>query len=128
MEKLILALIPGNIFYWPEEYSNLEIIHLAHWLTDDVGYMGIEVWKEWINNPTVKWTGSNYSSLNKEDNKIILSFIYDDFEENPQAQVFVTSAAELNYILDRWQEACEKKPKKIIITRDHGKISVDFED
>jgi hypothetical protein len=35
----------------------------------------------------------------------------------------------MNYIFDRWKEALEKKPNKIIITKDDkGRITVVFED
>jgi len=68
-----------------------------------------------------------FMNLEKQLDKVIISFEYDWFHETPDAPVFETTINELDYILDRWQEACEKKPKKIIITHDNGKITVDFE-
>lgn len=125
MDELVLELT-DNKFYWPTKNSDNKIIHLAYWLSDDVGCWGIESWKNFVRDPNRNWTSSNYSSLEKEDNIITIGFEGDMMLDNPE--VFITNAEELTYILDRWQEACEKKPKKITITRDNGKVTVDFED
>ena len=126
MEQLILEYNNKIDHYWPQKQIGNGIMHLAFFLIDDVGCRGINNWKTFIQDPSRKWTGSNYSSLEKENDSILIGFAPDQNLENPE--VFITNETELNYILDRWQEACEKKPKRIIITRDNGKVSVDFED
>lgn len=127
MEKLIFDLIDN------ESYSGIgsteEMGILEGFLSDDVGCHAIKFYKEWLNNPEDVEGGGNYSHLEKRDGKVIIAFVYDWFYETPGAEVFELTIDQLNYILDRWQEACEKKPKKVIITRDdEAKITVDFED
>jgi len=125
MEKLILIYDKKNKIYWPTDDSNIP--HLAYFLTDDVGCKGsIENWKEFFNDPKATWTGSNYSDWEKNGNHLALGFSGDVEEDGPRWE---TTTDQMNYILDRWQEACEKKPNKIIITRDDsGKVTVNFED
>lgn len=115
-----------NMYF--DECSSEKIVQLGNFLTDDVGCHAIKFYKEWLNDSTRLEGGGNYSHLEKQGDKIIISFEYDWFHETPGAEVFETTISELNYILDRWQEACEKRPKKIIITKDNGKVMVDFED
>jgi len=113
--------------YWPKDASNEGISFLALYLVSDVGCKGsIENWKEFFNDPKATWTGSNYSDWEKDGNHLSLGFSGDVDETEPRWE---TTSEQMNYILDRWQEACEKKPNKIIITRDgSGKVAVDFED
>lgn len=129
MEQLVLEYDKKHNIFWPESFSNLKIVNLGHFLTDDVNFHGINSWKEFINNPKELSTAANYSYLDKTEGKINIYFWHDYFKDNPNAEVFEVTTEQLNYILDRWQEACENKPNKIIITRDdNGKITVDFED
>jgi len=114
--------------YLLEKVVNGGIIHLEPFLTGDVGCHAIDFFKEWLNTPGERDAGGNYSHLEKVEDKVVLSFEYDWFHETPGAPVLEMTIDELNYILDRWREACQKKPKRIIFTRDDGKITVDFED
>lgn len=102
------------------------MFHLGQFLTSDV--YSVNSWKDWVNDPSSPWTSSNYSSLEKVDDKITLGFVCDEMDNVDNPEVFETTTKELTYILDKWQEACEKKPNRIIITRDNGKVTVDFED
>ena len=128
MQQIILKYDITCDHYHQEKIVNGGIIHLTTFLTDDVGCHAIKFYREWLNNPERVEGGGNYSHLEKQGNRVLISFEYDWFHETPGAEVLEISANHLNYILDRWQEACEKKPNKIIITRDNDKISVDFED
>ena len=115
--------------YFCEQYSDIAITHLALYLTSDVGCHANKFYKKWLNNPEDTEGGGNYSHLEKQDNKVVISFNYDWFYETLEAPILELSIEQLNYILDRWQEACEKQPNKIIIIRDDdGKVTVDFED
>ena len=115
--------------YLTSQSTSVSISHLGHFLTDDVGCRANKFYKEWLNNPEVIEGGGNYSTLIKHGNKVKIYFEYDHFEHGEAAMSLEITIDQLNYILDRWQEACEKKPNKIIITRDdRGKITVDFED
>ena len=126
MENLIIDR-DGNSFY-PGKRSSQAIGYLGGFLCCDVG-SSIDSWREWINDQKSKDVGSNYSHLEKHDNSIFIAFEIDYFNETPDAPVFELSVTQMNYVLDRWKEALEKKPNKIIITKnDNGEIKVDFED
>ena len=131
MEKTIIDR-ENNRFY-PGEHTSDAIHYLAGFLCFDVGSSDIgssvESWKEWINDPESIDVGSNYSHLEKQGNIITIAFDYDWFHETPGAPVFTLTVKQLDYILDRWKEALEKKPNKIVITKhDNNEITVDFEE
>ena len=75
------------------------------------------------------WGYSGYSHIEQDGDKVSIEFAIDQFNEVPNAPVFELSLAQMNYILDRWKKSLEKKPNKIIITKDdNGEIKVEFED
>ena len=113
--------------YFSGSSTSLGIGYLGGFLAYDVGCRNIDFFKDWLNDPTKRESGGNYSTVIKAGNKINIYFEYDYFELDEEADSFETTVEQLNYILDRWKEACEKKPKKIIITRDGDKVAVDFE-
>ena len=126
MEKLTFKRTQD--FYNIEDKTSEAILYLGGFLRFDVAG-DTKSWKEWINNPTSQDVGSNYSHLEKHNDKIFIAFDYDWFHETPGAPIFELTIDQLNYILDRWQEALEKKPNKIIITKDdNGEIKVEFND
>jgi hypothetical protein len=128
MQRLFFEHSSSCNHYHLENASDVAISHLAFFLTDDTGCTGVQPWKDWLNNPSTRTTTSNYSYLKKSNETVEIWFEYDYLNNIPDTVPFKVTIAELNYILDRWQEACEKKPNKIIITRDQGKVTVDFED
>ena len=127
MDKLIIK--NARDFYSFSDSSSDEIRLLGGFLCMDVGG-SVDSWKSWINEPHGQQDmGSNYSHLEKRDGKIIIAFEIDYFNETPGAPVFELTVPQINYILDRWKEALEKRPNKIIITKDdQGAITVEFED
>ena len=126
MERLIIDR-EGNYFY-PGEHTSQAICYLGGFLCSDVGG-SVDSWREWVNDPKSTNVGSNYSHLERHDNNITIAFDYDWFHETPNAPIFELTLSQMNYILDRWQEALEQKPNKIIITKDdNGEITVVFED
>jgi hypothetical protein len=118
-------------YFYPGEHTSSAvsgILYLAGFLCIDVG-SSVESWKEWINDPESIDVGSNYSHVEKQGNIITIAFDYDWFHETPGAPVFTLTLKQMNYILDRWKEALEKKPNKIVITKhDNDEITVDFEE
>jgi hypothetical protein len=126
MEKLIIKKV--GQFYSSVESSTDAIGYLGGFLCYDVG-SDIKSWKEWINDPENHSVSSNYSGLEKNGNSVTIAFEHDWFYETPGAPVFELTIAQMNYILDSWKEALEKKPNKIIIIKDDkGGIKVEFED
>ena len=126
MEKLIIDK-DGNSFY-PGLHTSEAILYLGGFLCFDVG-INVDFFKKWLIDPSRLESGGDYSHVEKKDNKILIAFDYDWFHETPDAPVFELTLTQMNYILDRWKEALEKKPNKIIITKDdNGEIKVEFED
>ena len=128
MEQLIFEYNKKYGLYHLRESSDLAISHLAYFLTSDVRCSSIDFFKQWLNNPAKLESGGNYSTVIKNGNKINIYFEYDYFELEEEADSFETTIEQLNYILDRWKEVCEKKPKKVIITRDNDKVTVKLQD
>jgi hypothetical protein len=126
MEKLLITNV-GDV-YVSSTSSSYAIGYLGGFLCYDVG-VSVDFFKEWLADPSRVGTGGNYSQVEKHGDIITIAFEYDWFNETPGAPVFELTLTQMNYILDRWQEALEKKPNKIIITKDDsGKIKVEFED
>jgi len=126
MEQLIIKKI--NRSYTPVQSSSDAIHYLAGFLCIDVG-SSVEFFKEWLSDPSRLESGGDYSHVEKQGNIITIAFDYDWFHETPGAPVFTLTLKQMNYILDRWKEALEKKPNKIVITKhDNNEITVDFEE
>jgi hypothetical protein len=125
MEQLVLKW--SRDFYIPSESTSDAIHYLGGFLCFDVGG-NVDSWRQWVNDPEKHSVSSNYSGLEKYGDKITIQFEYDWFHETPGAPVFKLTLEQMNYILASWQEALEKKPNKIVITKDdNGKITVEFE-
>ena len=126
MEKLIIKKARG--FYSISDKTSEAIFCLGGFLRFDVG-SNVDYFKKWLTDATWIETGGDYSHVEKHGDKITIEFEIDHFYETPDAPVFELSVTQMNYVLDRWKEALEKKPNKIIITKnDNGEIKVDFED
>ena len=126
MEKLIIK--KAGRFYASTKSSSDAIGYLGGFLCHDVG-CNVDFFKKWLADPSRTESGGNYSHIEKHGENITIAFDYDWFHETPGAQVFELTVSQMNYILDRWQEALEQKPNKIIITKDdNGEITVVFED
>ncbi|TET05884.1 hypothetical protein E3J79_03780 [Candidatus Dependentiae bacterium] len=115
----------NDTLYVSGKSSTVDMGYLGGFLAYDVGCKNIDSWKEWINDPKSESVSSNYSHLEKKGNKINIYWEYDYFEHEEEAESFETTVEQLNYILARWKEVCEKKPKKVIITRDGDKVTVE---
>lgn len=125
IEELVFNYNARTDIYTMTQCSNLSIIHLAHLLMADIG-RNINKLEKFLFDPSHVWHEENYSYLQKIDDKLFIGKLQE--MAKPNAKVFVTNINQLNYILDRWEEALEKKPNKIIITKDDkGEIKVDFE-
>ena len=125
MEKLIIKKARG--FYSISDKTSEAIFCLGGFLRFGVG-SNVDFIRGWLKDPTRLTCGGNYSHVEKHGDKITIESELDHFYETPNAPVFELSLAQMNYILDRWAEALEKKPNKIIITKDdNGEIKVDFE-
>ena len=115
-------------YFYPGEHTSDAIHYLAGFLCIDVG-SSVEFFKEWLSDPSRLESGGDYSHVEKQGNIITIAFDYDWFHETPGAAVFTLTLKQMNYILDRWKEALEKKPNKIVITKhDNNEITVDFEE
>jgi hypothetical protein len=129
MEKLLITKV-GDV-YVSSTSSSYAIGYLGGFICYDVGG-SIEYIRNAFNDPvqqTYEWGYGSYAHIEQKNDQISIGFAIDQFNETPGAPVFELTLTQMNYILDRWQEALEKKPNKIIITKDdNGEIKVEFED
>lgn len=126
MERLVIDNERGR--FYPGERTSDAIRHLGGFLCFDVSG-SVDYFNKWIRDPEWIETGGNYSHVEKHGDKVTIEFEIDHFEETPNAPVFELTVDQMRYILDHWKEALEKRPNKIIITKDdHGAITVEFED
>jgi hypothetical protein len=121
-------------YFYPGEHTSSAvsgILYLAGFLCIDVG-SSVDYIKKAFNDPSeqkYEWGYGGYSHIEQNGNNISIGFAIDQFYETPGAPVFTLTLKQMNYILDRWKEALEKKPNKIVITKhDNDEITVDFEE
>ena len=129
MEQVII--IKHDDMYIRTKNTNDAIGYLGGFLCSDVGG-SVDYIKKAFNDPEeqqYEWGYGGYAHIEQNGGNISIGFAIDQFHETPGAPVFELTLTQMNYILDRWQEALEKKPNKIIITKDdNGEIKVEFED
>ena len=126
IEELVFEYNSRTDIYTIIKCSNLGILHLAHLLIDDIGCNTNKL-KKFLVDTSQIWHEENYAYLQKIDGKLFIGKSQEFAKSN--AKAFITNIKQLNYILDHWKEALEKKPNKIIITKDdNGEIKVEFND
>lgn len=108
-----------------EYHDEKGILHLASFLTDDVGQDG-QPFIRFLNDDSRTTTNCNYAYLEKINGKIIIGFEDDQYEVPLEKQnVFETTKEQLHYIIDRWVELKKQDAKAILITRDGDKVTVE---
>jgi len=125
MNKLEFNYSKLHDFYSTVEIPSMEIGCLVMFLTSTV--ISPQIWKEWLDNQNCNETCGRLTCLVKRGEKVHIYRIDDD-EEDENTPSFETSIENLKYILDRWAQVLEEKPKKVIITQDdNDNINVTFE-
>jgi len=126
--KRIEFLLDTDNEYIAKKMSCLNVSRLGMFLDSDVRSLGTTRWLKWIDTANShNERCANMTCLIKRGNNINIYQEADD-EEDASTPSFETSKENLKYILDRWAQALEEKPKKVIITQDdNDKITVDFE-
>jgi hypothetical protein len=129
MEQLVME--KHGTSFLPIKSTSDSIHYLGGFLCFDVGG-SVEYIKKAFNDPEeqqYEWGYGGYSHIEQNGDQVSIGFAIDQFHETPGAPVFELTLEQMNYILNRWQEALAKKPNKIVITKDdNGKITVEFED
>jgi|GEM_PF-3208316 len=98
-------------------YADLDM--LGAFLGMDVGTdveNGQPPFKAWIYDDRYENTGSNFSFLEKEGDKIIIGC--EHWKNDPYEWIFECTKKQLAHILDRWAELVPLRPKEIIIIYD----------
>jgi hypothetical protein len=129
MEQLVMKRRHNS--FLPVKSTSDAIHYLGGFLSFDVGG-SVDYIRKAFNDPKeqqYEWGYGGYAHIEQKNDQISIGFAIDQFNETPGAPVFELTLKQMDYILDRWQEALEKKPNKIIITKDdNGEIKVEFED
>jgi hypothetical protein len=126
-EELLFIFNSKTDLYILRKITSLRILNMAYFLLEDAKHNNIKLLKGFLSDSTQLWLLNNYSYLQKKNITITLG--KESEIGNPNAPVFELTINQLNYILDRWQEALEKRPNKVIITKDDkSEIKVEFED
>ena len=126
MDKLTLRLTKNMSYKKDPTTIGFEI--LAGFLLYDVNMYGSKAWKEFIDHSDKTFDFGNYCYLEKDGYSVTIGF-EDRYNIVNAKETLKITKKQLSYIIDRWQEALEKKPSKIIITKDdNGEIKVEFED
>lgn len=127
MENLTLQLSSDTQYIGKASSIGMGI--LEGFLFYDVGAKNNESWKAFIGNPNATFELGNYSYLKKIDNGLVLGFQDHWAISDKDEDVLQLTLAQMNYILDKWQDALQKKPNKIVIIKDDkGEIRVEFKD
>jgi hypothetical protein len=107
--------------YFPYEIKSEDLDFLANFLTSDVH--DVPGWKKWALDQTQDFTTSNYASLQKENDLVLIG---EEFAEDLDAGPFCKIPLdEFIKILDQWGQFCKTRPKEIWITRENGEIKME---
>ena len=111
----------GGTWYRMWHRNHQDMFLLSMFLTDDVGPgSGPDNWIEWIKDPIDESTGSNFCSLEKEGDFIILGCDLYAPEENCGPIPFKIPKAQLVYILEQWKQVRLYRPSEVIIRRQNN--------
>lgn len=92
---------------------------LGLFLANDAGSSS-ESFKEWALNPLSTSTNSNITTLEKEDDEIILGDLYS--EQDDGGPFLKISHDEFIKILNEWAVICKEKPAEILLIREGNKF------
>lgn len=124
MEFIKFFLADGKII--DEVYDKQRTLFiLADFLKDGIREEA-EYVKKWLDDSTSFATGVLYEiNLEKVDNKIILRYGWAYDLPLEEQNIFETTKEQLHYIIDRWLELRQQKPKEILLTRDGDKVTIE---
>lgn len=108
--KIAVFKLYDRTYHSEESYGNFWI--LTGFLTDDVNWYSLPLFKEFINNPHEIQTGGNYSIMEKEGDDILIGCVFDDMLFDPCIKM---PQKELLSILHQWEELVKLRPAEIII-------------
>lgn len=105
--------------------SDTKMGNLGIFLTDDVGY-DPAFYKKYVFNDRQKYMTSNATTLEKQDNYILISDQYPE-EEIPTS--LKISRDQFIKLLDDWEEkVCKLKPKEVIIKYQNNEFVIETKD
>jgi len=119
--KQILSFSLGDHGYRRTGSASDEMILLSMFLTTDYFVYFPGFLMKWLSDPAQDATNANLTYLQKEDGMIVVGDLY---EEEPII-VFQIPIDRFAKFLDDWKKVIDKKPKKIIITKEGDEITVE---
>ena len=112
-----------NARYYLNVASTPRMSILANFLESDYG-SGRSSFKEWTNNEEYKFIEGNISWLEKENDDVIITYLFDRSEDIYE-HAFRTSKKQFLELLNKWEKLYKEGPKEIIITYEDGKIHLE---
>lgn len=111
--------------YMYEDASNIAMNILGNFLCSDVGIRPLS-FKQWFFDLSTPYACSNLTSLEKENEYILLSDLYSEEEEPTELKM---TNVQFLQILDDWEEkVIKQKPKEVIITYENDEFVVEAKD
>jgi len=119
--KQILSFSLGDHGYRRTGSASDEMILLSMFLTTDYFVYFPGFLMKWLSDPAQDSTNANITYLQKDNGMIVVGDLY---EEDP-VLVFQIPTDKFVKLLRDWKKAIEKKPKKIVITKEGGEITIE---
>lgn len=114
MSYVILKL-GKNGFYAYEDADSIEMSILGCFLSSDVRCRTTGGFRDWFYNDALEGADGNITSLDKEDNYIILTDLYSEEEDPTKLKM---NRNQFIKLLDEWLDVvCINKPTEVIITK-----------
>ena len=124
IKRVYLSYIDGLYDPMESKIGDRLLEKITFFLTDDVGYDGIDVFKNHLLNAEYIYFGCNMHRLEKKGDTILIS---DDYIADDDERLFYSTEIkldELARVLDQWKEICKIVPPYVVITRDGEKITL----
>lgn len=118
--KFFLDINYGDYSY--TDASSIEMCILGRFLTSDVRSHPSS-FKEFALNNLEKYTSSNATSLEKQNNYILLRDLYP--EEGYETQLKMTHYQFIKLLNDWEEKVCKLEPKEVTITYDNDEFAIE---
>ena len=127
-EYIVMVFYDLRDTYAPSEYSSDDVYNLGRFLFNDVGHNS-ETYKVKLNEANWDLINFEYTFLKNHGNQIAI-YSRHTYNNDSDSLVFKLTLKQLLHVLDKWQEAIEKRVEKFIVEKHitSNDISVAHED
>ena len=119
--KQIIGFSLGDHGYHRIGAASDEMILMSMFLTTDYFVYFSGFLTKWLNDSTQDSTNANITYLQKKNGMVVIGDLY----EKEPIVVFQLPIDRFTKLLGDWEKVVRQKPKKIIITKDGDKITIE---